>query len=89
MKSPYSTLLDPRQDRTIFEEEERLITQGYDFLGWNPSQEPRLSHCINEGHNYYSAFPNARKRVEHRTDGKDITDWCTKCRIYWKTDIHL
>lgn len=88
MKSPHSLALDPRQDRTIFSEEEQLITQGYTFLGWNPSQEPRMSHCINEGHNYYSAFPNARKRVEHRSDGTDITDWCTKCRIYWKTDLH-
>lgn len=89
MKTPYSIELDPRQDRIIHEEEERLITQGYEFLGWNPSGDARISHCVNEGHNYTSYFPNARKRVEHRTDGKDITDWCTMCRIYWKTDIHL
>lgn len=89
MKTPYSIELDPRQDRIVYPREEMLITQGYTFLGWNPSQDARVRHCNNEGHNYYSAFPYARKRLEHSLDGKDITDWCTLCRIYWKTDIHL
>lgn len=89
MRTPYSKELDPRQDRTIFMEEERLITNGYTFLGWNPHKLPETSHCINEGHNYYSAYPNARHRAIHAPDGSDNTDWCTICKIYWKTDINL
>lgn len=74
-------------DRIVHEEEKELARRGYKFLGVNPHGAPELIHCNNEGHPYHSSFPNVRRRVEHLTDGSDITDWCTICRIYWKTDI--
>lgn len=93
MKSPYEHGSGPYQDlfpnRTIFEEEERLITMGYKFLGWNPisAEVPEFRHCIVEAHNYYSAFPHAWKTKQHDLTGSDTTQWCTKDKVYWKVDM--
>jgi len=93
MKSPYEHGYGPYQDiytnRTLYMEEENLIFQGYKFLGWNVTADklPEYRHCINEAHNYYSAFPNVWKSVQHTPSGSDVTQWCTKCRIYWKVDM--
>lgn len=95
MKSPYTQGFGPYQDsqsnRTIFAEEEKLITAGYKFLGWNYTWEnqtpPEYRHCVNEAHNYYSSFPNVWKSVQHTPSGSDVTQWCTKCKIYWKVDM--
>ena len=88
MRTPHPELIDPYQDRTIYPEEERIIMLGYDFLGWSPFDTTKFKHCGDMGHNYYSAIPYARNRVEHTPDGKDITEWCTICKIYWKINLH-
>lgn len=77
--------------RTILEEEENLITNGYKFLGWvngwGDDRPKEYVHCLDEAHNYYSAFPNVWKSVRHTHSGSDTTQWCTKCKIYWKVDM--
>lgn len=93
MKSPYSDGYDAYQDpfpmREIPIEEERLITQGYKFLGWqmSPEKTPEYRKCYNAAHNYRTAFPNAWREVQHNNSGSNVTQWCTICRIYWKTDM--
>jgi hypothetical protein len=89
MRTPHDSILDPLQERTIYGEEERLITMGYEFLGWNPTPQDsdRFKFCLREGHNYYSAFPNAWNSVQHTPSGSDFTRWCTKCKNYWKVDM--
>lgn len=95
MKSPYKHgwghYEDPFNLREIPLEEERLITQGYNFLGWrngwgeeNPTE---YRTCINLAHNYKTAFPNAWQEALHSPRGSDTTQWCTICKIYWKTDM--
>lgn len=95
MKSPHPTgweaYKDPFPNRTIYMEEEQLIQQSYTFLGWqngwgetNPKE---YSYCVNHAHNYHSSFPNAWKSKQHTNSGSDVTQWCTKCRIYWKIDM--
>jgi len=77
--------------RTVPYEEEQLISGGYKFLGWvnnwTGANPPEYSNCINEAHNYYTAFPNVWKTVQHTPSGSDVTKWCTKCKIYWKVDM--
>jgi len=90
MKSPYTKELDPLQFRDIPPEEEKLITMGYEFLGWhnNWTMNPdRYTNCVDHAHNYYSAFPNAWHSKQHTPSGSDVTQWCTKCKIYWKVDM--
>lgn len=93
MKSPYKhgwgAYEDPFNRREIPVEEERLITMGYRFLGWNVSSDtaPEYKNCYNAAHNYRSAFPNAWHSVQHNPRGSDVTQWCTKCKIYWKVDM--
>lgn len=80
---------DPFPDRTIYEPEERVITMGYKFLGWQVTADkiPEYKHCVNEGHNYTSYFPNGVKSVQHTPSGSDCTFWCPICKIYWKIDM--
>ena len=91
MLSPYDKALDPYPHRTIYADEELLIGMGYEFLGWANNGtvfgDERYKHCVNEAHNYHSAFPNARKSVQHTPNGDDVTQWCTICRLYWKVDM--
>lgn len=94
MKSPHSRGIGPYQDlyidRIIHPEEERLITLNYKFLGWHMADSEvawEYKKCLDEAHNYYSAFPNAWHSVNHNPDGSDTTQWCTNCRIYWKVDL--
>lgn len=95
MKSPHIHGNGPYQEtlphRNISLEEENLITMGYKFLGWNYTwndETPKeYIHCIDSAHNYYSAFPNVWKSVQHTPSGSDVTQWCTRCKIYWKVDM--
>lgn len=93
MRSPHESGGGAYQDyfpeREIYEQEERLIGMGYKFLGWNfaVAQTPESIHCVDAGHRYHSAFPNAWKVVLHTPSGSDATQWCTICRIYWKVDM--
>lgn len=88
MKTPHPIELDPNRDRVLHPEEERLLMLGYDFLGWNPTHDnnPQLGHCMDNAHNYHSAFPNVWHVVYHTPDHSDVTQWCTKCKIYWKVN---
>ncbi len=93
MKSPHKegqgAYEDYSTNRWLPPEEERLVLQGYKFLGWqmSPDKAPEYRNCINFAHNYASAFPHAWKSVQHTPTGSDVTQWCTICRIYWKTDM--
>ena len=95
MKSPHTAGNGPYLEvypfRDIPAEEQLLIMGDYKFLGWintwggiNP---PEYTHCMDEGHNYYGAFPNAWKSVQHTPSGSDVTQSCKKCKIYWKVDM--
>lgn len=95
MKSPHEHGIGAYKEalpfREIPMEEETLITQSYTFLGWNNSwgeeTPPEYRHCVNEGHNYHSAFPNAWHSKQHNPSGSDVTQWCSICKIYWKVDM--
>lgn len=93
MKSPHPKGWGPYQDpfplRDVPVEEERLLTMGYRFLGWNvmTATVPEYKDCYNAAHNYRSAFPNAWHSVQHTPTGSDVTQWCALCRIYWKVDM--
>lgn len=75
-----------RAERVLRPEEETLIYQGYKFLGWDIETDvTEYAFCLNNAHNYYSAFPNAWNSAVH--SAADNTYWCNKCKIYWKVDM--
>lgn len=95
MKSPHPNghahYHDSQSYRTIPPEEELLIEQGYKFMGWQNDwslgSPVEVRRCLDQAHNYYSAFPNVFKSVQHTPSGSDVTQSCTKCKIYWKVDM--
>lgn len=88
-KQGWGAYEDAFPKRTVPYEEELLITQGYKFLGWQVDVDkvPEYRACINLAHNYSSAFPGVWREAQHTPSGSDVTQWCTKCKIYWKTDM--
>lgn len=93
MISPHTHGTAPYQDkierRQLYEEEIKLIMMGYKFLGWDITHDtvPEYGKCVDSGHSYRSYFPYAWHMVKHTPSGSDTTQWCTKCKIYWKVDI--
>jgi len=70
--------------------ENYLESEGYKNLGWQISQNnPDYKKCLDSGHFTHSwNDPNqVIFSIQHNSRGSNVTDWCTVCKNYWKTDM--
>ena len=70
--------------------ERYLEDEGYKNLGWQIGIENQdYKKCLDLGHfNHSWNDPNqVISSIQHNDRGSNVTDWCTDCKNYWKTDM--